>query len=174
MLSSGIFESALTTDKAAKPIARFADVMARRWLTRIDHEKVEKALKAYYADNVEYPSSLAPLLNLPKDKAPPKADRFDDPGGLMTEQIRVVVTDPALDIVQVGMAHPARQYAYQGLSRSGPRHRHIHRGQGHVFDWTRPGKLHRTHYAPPQRRNYSDYTALLPGEFYCKCYRNHL
>ncbi len=74
-----IFESALTADKSAKPIARFADVMARRWLTRIDHEKVEKALKAYYADNVAYPSSLTPLLNLPKDQAPPKADRFDDP-----------------------------------------------------------------------------------------------
>lgn len=73
-----IFESALTTDKTAKPIARFADVMSRRWLTRIDHEKLEKALKAYYADNVEYPASLAPILNLPKDKAPPKTDRFDD------------------------------------------------------------------------------------------------
>ncbi len=74
-----IFESALTTDKTAKPIVRFADVMARRWLTRIDVEKVEKALKTYYADNVEYPTSLSPLLNLPKDKAPPKTDRFDDP-----------------------------------------------------------------------------------------------
>jgi hypothetical protein len=74
-----IFESALTTDKSAKPIARFADVMARRWLTRLDHEKIEKMLKAYYTENVEFPSSLSPLLNLPKDKAPPKADRFDDP-----------------------------------------------------------------------------------------------
>ena len=80
-----IFESSLTADKTAKPIARFADVMARRWLTRIDHEKVEKALKTYYADNVEYPSSLAPLMNLPKDKAPPKADRFDDPWIYKTE-----------------------------------------------------------------------------------------
>ena len=80
-----IFESALTVDKAAKPIARFADVMARRWLTRIDHEKVAKALKGYYADNVEYPTSLSPLLNLPKDKAPPKTDRFDEPWIYKTE-----------------------------------------------------------------------------------------
>jgi hypothetical protein len=73
-----IFESSLTADKAARPIVRFADIMARRWLTRLDCEKLEKALKAYYADNVEYPASLSPLLNLPKDKAPPKTDRFDE------------------------------------------------------------------------------------------------
>lgn len=80
-----IFESALTADRAAKPIARFADVMARRWLTRMDHEATVKALKTYYTDNVEYPSSLAPLLNLPKDKAPPKTDRFGDPWVYKTE-----------------------------------------------------------------------------------------
>jgi hypothetical protein len=53
-----IFESALTTDRAAKPVVRFADTMARRWLTRIDHAATEKALKAYYLDHVEYPESL--------------------------------------------------------------------------------------------------------------------
>lgn len=80
-----IFESALTADRASKPIARYADAMARRWLSRIDHEAIEKALKAYYADNVEYPSSLSPLMNLPKDKAIPKADRFGDPWVYKTE-----------------------------------------------------------------------------------------
>jgi hypothetical protein len=74
-----IFESALSADKAARPVVRYADTMARRWLTRIDQAGTEKALKAYYRDNVEYPSSLAPLLNLPAGKAPPKADRFGDP-----------------------------------------------------------------------------------------------
>lgn len=74
-----IFESALTTERAAKPIVRYADTLARRWLTRLDHAQTEKALKAYYTDNVEYPSSLAPLLNLPAGQAPPKADRFGDP-----------------------------------------------------------------------------------------------
>lgn len=81
-----IFESALTTEKAAKPIARYADTMARRWLTRLDHAQVEKALKNYYADNVEYPSSLAPLLNLPPEKAPPKVDRFGDPWVYKTDE----------------------------------------------------------------------------------------
>jgi len=80
-----IFESALSNDKAAKPVARYADSMARRWLTRLDHAQVEKALKLYYADNVEYPSGFAPLLGLPKDKVPPKADRFGDPWVYKTE-----------------------------------------------------------------------------------------
>ena len=81
-----IFESAVSADKAAKPVARYADTMARRWLTRIDHAQTEKALKAYYADNVEYPSSLSPLLNLAKGKAPPKTDRFGDPWVYKTEE----------------------------------------------------------------------------------------
>ncbi len=74
-----IFESAVTRDRAARPVTRYADIMARRWLTRIDHARVEKAIKAYYIDHVEYPSSLAPLLNLPDGKAPPNNDRFGDP-----------------------------------------------------------------------------------------------
>ena len=80
-----IFESALTTEKAPKPIVRFADTMARRWLSRLDYMKIEKALKEYYTDNVEYPTSLAPLLNQPADKAPPKTDRFGDPWVYKTE-----------------------------------------------------------------------------------------
>ena len=81
-----IFESALTADKTAKPIVRFADTLARRWLTRLDCEQLTTALKAHYRDNVEYPSSLAPLMNLPKDQAPPKADRFGDPWVYATEE----------------------------------------------------------------------------------------
>jgi hypothetical protein len=74
-----IFEGTLTSDKAAHATVRNADTLARRWLTRIDRTSVEKTLKAHYTDNVEYPSSLAPLLNLPDGKAPPKTDRFGDP-----------------------------------------------------------------------------------------------
>jgi hypothetical protein len=72
-----IFESALTSERAAPPVARYADTLARRWLTRLDHARLAKALKAYYADNVEYPSSLSPLFGA--DKTLPKADRFGDP-----------------------------------------------------------------------------------------------
>jgi len=81
-----IFESAVVSDKtASKPLARYADIMARRWLTRLDCIQVEKALKAYYTDNVEYPASLAPLQSLPKDKVPPKTDRFGDPWSYKAE-----------------------------------------------------------------------------------------
>lgn len=89
-----IFESALSAERAAKPIARYADILARRWLTRIDHEATVKALKAYYTDNVEYPTSLAPLLNLPKDKAPPKTDRFGDPWVYATEAFSKLTGTP--------------------------------------------------------------------------------
>jgi len=80
-----IFESALTTDKAAKPIARYADAMARRWLTRMDYAQAERALKLYYADNVEYPASFSALNTLPKEKQPPQADRFGDAWAYKTE-----------------------------------------------------------------------------------------
>lgn len=74
-----IFESALTTDKMAPVLARYADTMARRWLSRIDLMQVERALKVHYADNVEFPSSLAPLFALPPGRAPAKVDRFNEP-----------------------------------------------------------------------------------------------
>jgi len=71
-----LFESALTADKAAPAIARNADTLARRWLTRIDCLAVEKALRAYYATHVEFPGSLSSVLTQPNP--PPKADRFGD------------------------------------------------------------------------------------------------
>ncbi len=74
-----IFESALAADKGAPPLTRYADTMARRWLTRLEHSQAEKALQAYYADHVEYPDSLSQLAALAKDKQPPKTDRFGDP-----------------------------------------------------------------------------------------------
>ncbi len=73
-----IFESALTTDKAARPVTRYADAMARRWLTRIDMATVERALANHYRESVEFPENLAPILNLPPGQAPPKSDRFGD------------------------------------------------------------------------------------------------
>ena len=71
-----VFESAVTKETSTKPVARFADIMARRWLSRIDAQSVSKALRKYYAAHVAYPSSLAPVLNA---KLPPPAkDRFGD------------------------------------------------------------------------------------------------
>ena len=61
----------------ADPVSRAADTHARRWLSRIDREKVVAALKAYYADHVEYPSTLEPFRQL--RPAPPLRDRWGDP-----------------------------------------------------------------------------------------------
>ncbi len=74
-----IFKTALVSDKGTQTIVRYADTMARRWLTRLDHLQTEKALKTYYVDHVEYPVSLSQLTMLTKDKQPPKSDRFGDP-----------------------------------------------------------------------------------------------
>ncbi len=71
-----LFESALVSDKNAPPITQWADTMARRWLTRLDYLKVERALKQYYATNVAFPPSLTPLYA--NNPAPPKNDRFGD------------------------------------------------------------------------------------------------
>ena len=82
-----VFESALTTDRTAPVLARNADTMARRWLTRIDHIAVERALKTYYAANVEYPGSLQSILSVPNP--PPKADRFGTAWVYKAESLKI-------------------------------------------------------------------------------------
>ncbi len=48
--------------------------------------------------------------------------RLDDPGGLVAQQERELVVDPALAVVQVGVAHPAGLDLHHGLARTGVRH----------------------------------------------------
>ena len=67
------FTAALGTQDAT---ADAADWVARRWLTRLDRERVAEALKTYYGIHVIYPDTLAALSTLPPEKQPPKADRF--------------------------------------------------------------------------------------------------
>ncbi len=73
-----VFESALVSEQQPLSIAKFADIMARRWLTRLDIRAVDSALKTYYVEHVEYPTSLSPIFSLPKPIAPVKTDRFGD------------------------------------------------------------------------------------------------
>jgi len=63
---------------SADPIVRTADALARRWLTRIDHAKVTRALLDYYAANVSYPSDLNIFKSYEDGKRPPLSDRFGD------------------------------------------------------------------------------------------------
>jgi len=83
-----VFESVLTADPAAPVLARSANTMARRWLTRIDHIAVEKALRAYYAANVAFPESLRSLMTQPNP--PPKTDRFGAEWVYKTESLSKV------------------------------------------------------------------------------------
>ena len=67
------------------PVDRAAVSMARRWLTRLDRERVREALKAHFAREVAYPATLD-ALRLPSDKpAPPRVDRFGAPWGYRLE-----------------------------------------------------------------------------------------
>src|SRR5262249_22447576 len=48
-----------------------------------------------------------------------RTDRLDDAGGFVPEQIGEVLADPALAVVQVGVAHAACLHADQRLARPG-------------------------------------------------------
>jgi hypothetical protein len=61
------------------PVAVAANTMARRWLTRLDREKVRLALSAYYAEHVGFPASLDALKPFPPDRRPPMTDRWNRP-----------------------------------------------------------------------------------------------
>lgn len=50
------FQSMLTTN--TDPLAQAGDLMARRWLTRIDREKIKTILRNHYAQHLEYPATL--------------------------------------------------------------------------------------------------------------------
>ncbi|MBO4287880.1 MAG: hypothetical protein J5985_06920 [Kiritimatiellae bacterium] len=73
-----VFESAMLKGKAKTATARFADIQAKRWLTRFDAVRVGKALRSYYVAHVEYPVTLAPVLTAAKGAPLPRTDRFGD------------------------------------------------------------------------------------------------
>ena len=56
-----------------------------------------------------------------------RPDRLDHAGGLVAQQEREVVVDPALAVVQVGVADPAGLHLHHRLAR--PRVRHVDRDQ---------------------------------------------
>lgn len=72
-----VFESMLSSDDATLDEA--ATTMARRWLTRLDREKVEVGLRKVYIDLVSYPPTLEALTKLPEGQRPPLTDRWGRP-----------------------------------------------------------------------------------------------
>lgn len=69
-----LFESMISDSKDILPEA--ASTMARRWLTRLDRERVKDALKYWYARHVSYPNSIDELAKLPPEVQPPLKDRW--------------------------------------------------------------------------------------------------
>lgn len=63
----------------ATPITTAGAEMGRRWLTRLDREKVRGALALYYRKTIEYPINLQPLKKTSKDVPLPLADRWGAP-----------------------------------------------------------------------------------------------
>jgi hypothetical protein len=67
------------TEGASPSVAPAAELMANRWLTRLDRERVRVALRGAYRKDVQYPVTLERLRKLPGGEALPLADRWGQP-----------------------------------------------------------------------------------------------
>ena len=65
--------------KATSPLAAAGQDMAFSWLTRMDMKSVKEGLRHVFAENIEYPDTLAPVGSLPANIRPPLADRWGVP-----------------------------------------------------------------------------------------------
>ena len=57
-------------------LGKVVNTMAKRWLTRLDREKVKLALKRLYRQNIEFPPSLDAMKSLPEADQGPFVDRW--------------------------------------------------------------------------------------------------
>jgi hypothetical protein len=74
------FEAALSRGRTfADPLSAAADALARRWLSRIDRERVVAALQAYHREHVGFPAGLDVFQSWPIERRPPLLDRIGDP-----------------------------------------------------------------------------------------------
>lgn len=64
------------TEGAAPAAAPAAELMAKRWLTRLDRERVRAALRLAYRKEVQYPAALERLRKLPGGDLLPYEDRW--------------------------------------------------------------------------------------------------
>jgi len=60
----------------ATPLNKAGSTMARRWLTRLDREKVKTALKFLYRKNIAFPATLDAMKTLPAAQQGPFVDRW--------------------------------------------------------------------------------------------------
>ena len=72
--ASAVLENMLSPQDS--PIGKAGSSMAKRWLTRLDREKVRLALKSLYRASIEFPSSLDAMKMLPEIQRGPFTDRW--------------------------------------------------------------------------------------------------
>ena len=102
----------------------------------------EAVLRAAPLAGTALPAHRAPVEDheVPdRDRVHARADLFDDAGGLVAEQERELVVDPALAVGQVGVAHPARLHPHDHLTRARIRDRDRHDLHRRTL---RPGNQH--------------------------------
>jgi hypothetical protein len=83
-LKAGDFQEAQRTldtlaSGGVSPLSSAGRDMAFSWLTRMDMRAVKEGLRRVFAENIEYPDTLAPLGNLPANVRPPMTDRWGTP-----------------------------------------------------------------------------------------------
>lgn len=72
-----VLKAMLSSNRAALPAS--GNEMALRWLTRIEMERVKRALDVVYNERIEYPETLAALKKLPEALVPPLTDCWKTP-----------------------------------------------------------------------------------------------
>jgi hypothetical protein len=78
--AAAAFEAALDRGRADGDTRQHAaDNLARRWLSRIDREKVVAALNTYHREHVAFPDELSAFQNWAADARPPLRDRKGEP-----------------------------------------------------------------------------------------------
>jgi hypothetical protein len=63
-------------NQSTDPLGKAGTAMAKRWLTRLDREKVRLALKHIYRAAIEFPPSLDAMKTLTPEKRGPATDRW--------------------------------------------------------------------------------------------------
>jgi hypothetical protein len=66
----------IVNEYSLNPVVTAGKEVARRWLTRLDREKLRIYLKKYYTSNIRFPESLAVFARLPASKQPPLKDQW--------------------------------------------------------------------------------------------------
>jgi len=81
-----LFEAMITASR--EPMGEAGATMARRWLSRLDREKVVAALARAYVEHVAYPASLDELAKLPASARPPLRDRWGRPWRYLPAELK--------------------------------------------------------------------------------------